>query len=201
MNSTHRGLNRLLLFLLGAVLLAAGALSVWAGATPEMARQWARTGQDILDRPKQQLNAAPIPGTGTSWWTAAALLLLIVTVILLACWIASQGRGRTGDLGAHEDAGHGTTTVEASFAVQTIGDATAENRQLLSTTVSAWNVKGVHTLKLSLQARKGASPADIASAIEEIITGLDTVLGEQIPVLVRIGAGPRTRFARAERVH
>lgn len=201
MSSTHRGLNRILLALLGAVLLAAGTLTMWAGASPNVARQWTRTGADTLAWTRQQLRATPIPGTDTSWWTVSALLLLAVMVTLLVCWIASQGGGRTGSLGAHEDAGQGATTVDITFAAQAINDATAENGQLLSTTVSAWHVKGAEALRISVQARKGASPADISAAIEEAINGLETVLGERIPALVRIGAGQRTRFARAQRVY
>ncbi|WP_104138941.1 hypothetical protein [Arthrobacter sp. ZGTC131] len=200
MNSTPRALNRFLLALLGIVLFAAGALTAWAGASPAVARQWTRAGQDTLDRITGQLRAAPVPGTGSSWWTAAAFLLLLLLVGLLVAWIATQGGGRTGSLGAHEDAGRGTTTVDVSFAAQSIRDATAQNRQLRSTTVSAWKIRGAHALRISVQARKGASPADISSALEEVISGLDAVLGEQIPVLVRIAAGPRTRFAHRERV-
>lgn len=200
MNSTPRALNRFLLILLGAALFVAGALTAGAGASPAVARLWTRAGQDTLDRITGQLRAAPVPGTGTSWWTAAAFVLLLLLVGLLVSWIAAQGGGRRGDLGGHEDAARGSTTVDVSFAARAVRDATAQNRHVLSTTVSAWKIRGAHALRISVQTRKGASPADISSTLEEVVSGLDAVLGEQIPVLVRIGAGPRTRFAHPDRV-
>ncbi|QNE14585.1 hypothetical protein [Pseudarthrobacter sp. NBSH8] len=201
MNSTNRGLNRFLLAILGIVVLAAGVLTGWAGAAPELARQWTRIGQHTLAWTRQQLRAAPIPGTDTSWWTAASLLAVVLALVLLVFWIRSQGGGHIRRIGNHEDAGRGATAVDVSYAAEAITDATAGNDQILSTTVTAWRLKGADALKINVQARRGASPADIESAMEVVIAGLDTILGEQVPVLVHIGSGPRSRFAGPELVH
>lgn len=201
MNGTHRTLNRAMLTVIGIVMITVGVFTAWAGASPEMGRRWSSTGQDALGWTRQQLRTAPIPGTDTSWWTAAALLAGVLAIVLLMLWIVSQGGGRTNSIGTHDDAGRGTTTVDVSFAAQAITDANAGNDQILSTGVTAWKLKGTEALKITVQARRGASPAQIDSAVQDVIAGLDAVLGEQVPVLLRIVSGPRARFTRPERVH
>ena len=201
MSGTHRGLNRLLLILLGLILFTAGALTAAAGINPDIARTWTRTGAEGLAWALQQIRSAPIADTGISWWTVAILAALILAIVLLICWIASQGGGQTGQLGAHPSRrGDGITTVDTTLAARAIRDAMAEDQRILSTDVSSWNVRDTDGLTIAIQVRRGASPGQIAAKAEEIMTGLDTLLGEQIPVLIHIRAGTRTRFARPERV-
>jgi hypothetical protein len=199
MNGTHRGLNRTLLGVFGLVLIGLGGLAVLAGTNPDFAKDWTRTGTELWARIQDQLAAARIPGQDFSWWTVAVLGLAVVAVILLVCWIASQGGGRTNQLARH-DGDAGTTTVETAVAGQAIKAALADNKQVLATTVQSWQVKGGSGLKVSLQARKGASPRELMAVLDELVEGLDVLLGEEIPVLIRIKAGTRSRFARTERV-
>ncbi|ALE93743.1 hypothetical protein AOC05_17735 [Arthrobacter alpinus] len=199
MNGTRRGLNRALLALVGLLLIAAGPLAVLAGSSQEFAQAWTRTGTDFWARVQEQLAAAKIPGQETSWWTVAVMGVLVVSAILLVCWIVSQGGGRTNQL-ARDDGDAGTTTVETAVASQAIKAALAGNKQVLSASVQSWQVKGGSGLKISLQARKGASPRELAEVLDELVNGLDALLGKEIPVLIRIKAGTRSRFARTERV-
>jgi len=199
MNSTRRGLNRALLAVLGLILIGAGILAVQAGSSRELAQGWTRTGTDLWARIQDQLAAARIPGQDTSWWTLAAAGLLVVAAILLVCWIAAQGGGRTNQLATREDAA-GTTTVATDVAGQAIKAALAGNKQVLASTVQAWQLKAGSGLRITIQARAGASPRDLVAALDELIRGLDALLGEEIPVLIRIKAGTRSRFARTERV-
>lgn len=199
MNGTHRGLNRTLLGVFGLALIAAGGLAVLAGSSPAFAQGWTRTGTDLWARIQTQLAAAKIPGQDIGWWSVAAAGLLVVIAILLVCWIASQGGGRTKELATGDDRA-GTTTVEAAVAGQAIKAALADNKQVLSAAVQAWRLKGGNGLRISLQARKGASPKELMAVLGELVDGLDVLLGEEIPVLIRIKSGTRSRFARTERV-
>jgi hypothetical protein len=199
MTNTNRALNRAVLGVLGLALIIAGVLTAAAGVSADIARDWTRTGSQAWTWVQQQLAAARIPNTSTSWWTVAVMAILLVAAILLICWMASQGGGRTDRVGQRRDA-DGATTVESGLAGQAVKEALAENDQILSTAVQSWRVSGADGLKISVQARKGASPRDIALTIAELVAGLDALLGEQIPVLIRIKAGARTRFARTERV-
>lgn len=199
MNGTRRGLNRALLALVGLLLIAAGALAVLAGSSQEFAKAWTRTGTEFWARIQEQLAAAKITGQETSWWTVAVMGVLVVAAILLVCWIVSQGGGRTNQL-ARDDGDAGTTTVETAVASQAIKAALAGNKQVLASTVQTWRLKGGSGLKISLQARKGASPRELTEVLDELVNGLDALLGDEIPVLIRIKAGTRSRFARTERV-
>lgn len=199
MNGTRRGLNRALLALVGLLLIAAGALAVLTGSSQEFAKAWTRTGTEFWARIQEQLAAAKITGQETSWWTVAVMGVLVVAAILLVCWILSQGGGRTNQL-ARDDGDAGTTTVETAVASQAIKAALAGNKQVLASTVQTWRLKGGSGLKISLQARKGASPRELTAALDELVNGLDALLGDEIPVLIRIKAGTRSRFARTERV-
>ncbi|PYI69708.1 hypothetical protein CVV68_00955 [Arthrobacter livingstonensis] len=199
MNGTRRGLNRVLLGAFGLVLIALGALAVLAGTGPDFAKAWTRTGTGWWARIQDLLASAKIPGQDISWWTLAVMGLLLVAGVLLVCWIASQGGGRTKQLCTSDDDA-GTTTVETAVAGQAIKAALADNKQVLSTAVQAWELKGGSGLRISLQARKGASPRELMAVLDELVGGLDVLLGEEIPVLIRIKAGTRSRFARTERV-
>ncbi|MCZ2401641.1 hypothetical protein IV498_00185 [Paenarthrobacter sp. Z7-10] len=211
MNGTHRGLNRLLLALLGLILIAAGAITAAAGATPSFAADWSSNGATAWAWTLAQIRSVPIGSFDVSWWTIAALALLVVAVVLLLCWIFSQGGGRSGRIGSRDSSAGsaadgsgnaaGSTTIEASLATRAIRDALEENDQVLSANVSAWKVKQADGLRIAIQARKGSSPRQVTDAAEETVRGLDELLGIQVPVLVRINSGLRSRFTGAERVH
>lgn len=201
MNGTNRGLNRTMLGVFGLVLAAAGALAVLAGSSRGFAQSWTSTGTTVWAGIQERLDAARIPGTDTSWWTATVLALLVLLAVLVLCWIASQGTGRSNQL-ARQDGKAGNTTVDTAVAAQAIKAALAGNTQILSTSVQSWETKGADEgtgLKISVQVRKGASPAEVSTAIEQLVEGLDQLLGGQLPVLVRIKAGTRTKFAHTER--
>ncbi|PYI38953.1 hypothetical protein CVS30_06465 [Arthrobacter psychrolactophilus] len=202
MNGTHRGLNRTLLGLIGLVLIASGASSVLAGTSRGFAQRWTNGGTGLWAGIQERLDAARIPGTETSWWTLAALALLVIVAVLLVCWIASQGTGRSNHV-ARLEGNDGETVVDTAVAAQAIKAALSGNPQVLATSVQSWRTKGAGQgtgLKISVQTRKGASPAEVSDAVEHVVESLDHLLGVQLPVLVRIRAGARSKFARTQRV-
>ena len=201
MNGTRRGLNRTLLGLTGLALLAAAALGIFAGTSRGFALAWTEAGTNLWARIQERLGAARIPGTDTSWWTVAALALLLAAAVLLVRWIASQGTGRSKQVATLEGA-TGDTTVDTAVVGQAVKAALAGNTQVLSSSVQSWKTKGTAGtgLKLSVQARKGASTAELANEVENLVGEIDVLLGTDIPVLVRIKSGTRSRFARTERV-
>lgn len=212
MNGTHRGLNRALLGVLGLVLAAAGTIAIVAGTSSAFAQRWTVTGTEAWSGIQDSLAAAKIPKADISWWSVGVLAALVIMAVLLVCWIASQGTGRSNQL-AQQKTAEGKTTVDTAVAAQAIKAALADNTQVLATSVQSWNNKswtnkawkntsgGSNSgLKISIQTRKGASPAEVMAAVEHLVEGLDQLLGFRLPVLVRIKAGTRTLFARTERV-
>lgn len=197
MNGTPRGLNRLLIALVGVSLIAAGTLTAAAGLDPNIAQTWTRTGTDAWAWALLQLRSAPMGDTGISWWTVALAGLMGVAILLLLRWIFSQGGGRSDRLGVRST-GSGTTTVDQSLAARAIREAMEDDVHVLSARGSSWKIKGAYGVKVDVRARRGASPLQIAATAEEMIKGLDSLLGEQVPVLVHVRAGPRSRSPRTE---
>jgi len=201
MSATNRTLNRLLLGLFGVLLLAAGALTAASGAYPGVASGWTATGETLRKNLSAALAGARISGTDTSWWTIAALALAVVLMILLVAWIASQGGGRTNRAGQRNDPQQpGTTTVEVPLVSALVRDAVGADDRILSAAVTGWKIKGTDGLKIALQARKGVSPKDLTTAGEDLVRGLDNLLGVQGPVLIRISSGLRSTLSGTERV-
>ncbi|MHA7142095.1 hypothetical protein [Arthrobacter sp. Bz4] len=198
MSSTHRWLNRTLLAVLGLILVAVGALTAAAGLVPDVAEAWTSTGATAVNGLPALLASAPLTAD-TSWWTIAALALVVVCVALLIGWIASQGGGRTSTVGRQGSA-MGNTTVETSLVADALRTALEENGQILAVAVSSWRVRRQTGLRVRVQPRRGASPGAVVAAANEAIAGLDTLLGERIPVLVSVQTGARTRFTRTRRV-
>lgn len=203
MTGSNRGLNRVLLALTGLLLSAAGALAAAVGTIPGAATDWAATRRESWGRIRERLAAAPLPEGTTSWWTIAAVGVLLLGTALMIGWAASQGGDRTRIVAETPDAGQGTTTVETGLVSRLVGEALAGNRLVLAASVTAWRVRGAagkeSAIKISIQARQGACPRELADAAEQLIAGLDRMLGHPVPVLVRITAGTRTRLARPGR--
>lgn len=200
MSQTNRTLNRILLALLGLVLLVAGALTAAAGLVPEVAAAWTATAASGLDRCGELLSTAPLPGAARSWWAVAAVAGLVLAAALSIAWLASQGGGRTPRVLTARDGDRGSTVVDTGLVAACISESLAGNRQVLRSSVSAWGLHGTTGLRLRLEARQGASPREIADTAEDLVLGLDRLLGHPVPVLVRITSGPRSKAAGGNRV-
>lgn len=199
MSNTNRALNRILLALTGLALLAAGAATAAAGFMPGVAGEWAAAGSSLSDHARTALAAAPLPGPARSWWAVAGVAALVLAAGLCVAWLASQGGGRTPRLARDVDGGQGATVVDAGLVAAAVSDALAGNHLVLGSAVTAWESRRGTGLRLRLQARKGASPRELADTADELIRGIDAVLGHPVPVLVRITGGARSKVAGPER--
>ena len=199
MSHTNRALNRILLALAGLVLLAAGAATAAAGMLPDVAGGWAAAGSSLMDQAGTILASAPLPGPARSWWAVAGVAVLVLAAGLSIAWLASQGGGRTSRVGQESDGGRGTTVVETGLVSAAVKQALDGNRLVLGASVSAWETRGDTGLRLRLQARQGASPREIADTADELVQGIDALLGHPLPVLVRITSGTRTKVAGPQR--
>lgn len=199
MSNTNRALNRILLALAGLALLAAGAAVAAAGLVPGVAAAWAETGNNLAAGVRNALAAAPLPAPARSWWAVAGVAGLLLAAGLCVAWIASQGGGRTTRLARESDGDGGATVVAAGLIGAAVSQALESNRLVLGSTVSAWESRRGTGLRLRLQARKGASPRELADTAEELVRGIDALLGHPVPVLVRITGGARAKVAAPDR--
>ncbi len=195
MSQTNRALNRILLALAGLVLLIAGAATAAAGILPDIAALWSAAGPSLVDQAGGLLAAAPLPGPARSWWAVAGVAVPVLAAGLSIAWLASQGGGRTARVGRETEAGLGTTVVETGLVAAAVKQALDGDPLILGTTVSAWETKGKTGLRLQLQARQGASPREIADTADQLVRGIDALLGHPLPVLVRITSGTRSKVA------
>ncbi|MBQ1444767.1 MAG: hypothetical protein IIZ13_13070 [Renibacterium sp.] len=201
MNATRRGLNRTIIFLIAVILIAVGAATALTGIWPTAKQAWAEwTGQAgtfVAD----QLAATRVQAFGLelSWLWAALLAVMLLLVILLVSWISSQGGGRTAILDRDKSA-EGEVVLHNDIAGNALKEALSQDPRILSTAVSTWKLRREPGLKVSVQARKGASPRELADSVENLVAGLDSLIGKRMPLLISINTGVRTGWSHQHRV-
>ncbi|GGH96133.1 hypothetical protein ACFFGR_23365 [Arthrobacter liuii] len=202
MNSTPALLNRILLTVLGLILLATGVLLVLLATVPAMGSWWHSWSAGVWGGINRLFDATRFPGRPESWlWIVVALALLALMGLMVA-WIAQQGKGRSNFLAAEYDPGNtpGDVQIGGGVAEQALRHALEGRPDLAGATVTTYGVKGSPALKVRLLPRQGVAPHLLAAEVSGLLDALEAVVGKQIPVLIHIGAGARTRFSRAERV-
>lgn len=195
MNNTNRVLNRTFVLLVGLLGLALGAVAVALVAVPDFLRAWSRTAPDVTAALTDVLARTEVADSGTSWVPVAGLAVAAALIVLLVVFIARQGHGHTGRLieaGPTED---GSTIVDAAVAEQLLTDALQNHVEFVTVAVSTYEVHTTPVLKVSATVRRGVAPRAALTVIEGAVHGLDRVLGAEIPVLVQLGGGVRTRVS------
>jgi hypothetical protein len=199
MRNTNRALNRVLLALLGIVLLGTGAALISAGTLPWAADLWTASASSMRDQARSLVGTAPLPEPVRSWWLVLGVALPLVGAGLSAAWLASQGGGKTPRLAEQSEGTAGRTVIDAGLLSTAIREALHGNTDVLSTSVSAWESGRGTALQIRLEARKGASPRELADTVEQLLRKTDAWLGHPMPALVRITSGTRTRIAGSRR--
>ncbi len=205
MNGTPRGLNRFLLTILGLVLLLGGVGLALLAAVPSAAQWWQGYAAAQVQWVREYAQRSQLLLTSQSWiWLAGAVFFLLVVVIMMS-WIASQGKGRASTLldlpGSPDDDGAtGAIRFSCAVAEQTLKSALMERNDLLGVSVTSYDMARQTAIKVRITPRQGVAPHHVAQEMSELVTSLDQLLGIEVPVLLSIGAGARSRFTKAERV-
>ncbi|WP_458780879.1 Asp23/Gls24 family envelope stress response protein [Arthrobacter sp. D3-16] len=202
MNSTPTLLNRILIAVLGLMLLAVGVLLMLLAAVPAVASWWHSWSADVWSGVNRAFNATRFPGRTESWLWILVALALVVLIALMVAWVAQQGKGRANLLAMEYDPGDvpGDVRIGGGVAEQALKHALANRPDLAGATITTYDVKGMPALKVRLLPRQGVAPHLLADEVYGLVSALEAVVGKNIPVLIHIGAGARTRFSRAERV-
>ncbi|QYF73261.1 hypothetical protein [Cryobacterium sp. PAMC25264] len=200
MNGTNRLLNRALVLVIGLLAVALGAAAVALVAVPDFMRAWARTAPDVTAGLTELLAGTAVGDTGASWVPFAALLIAVLVTAGLVLFIARQGRGHTERLIEADPTADGATIVDAAVAEEMLTAALHDRPEFRAVTVSTYPVHGSPVLKISATVRRGVSPRDAITVIETAVHGLDTVLGAEVPVLVRLGGGLQSRLTGRARL-
>lgn len=200
MNNTNRALNRLLIFFCGLLLLVVGAGAA-AGVLVPAFRDWwkgATTGATV--QVSTWLRQTPLGNTGVSWIMPAILLLLLITVIVLIAFITRQGHGHTGVAVYERSSETGTTIIDSAVPEHAIQDALSRRPEFVTSHVSTYRVRRTPVLKVSVTCRRGVSPKDAATIIEDKLRALDELLGRQLPALIQISGGFRANLTKSTRL-
>ncbi len=200
MNSTNRGANRLLIFVFGLVLLVLGAVATAAVLMPAIRDGWRTAAGQVNSQVSTWVQQTPLGDTGVSWITPASLAVLVIALIALIVFTVRQGGGRTGTAVTEHAGESGTTIIDAAVAEQAIQDALAGRSEFVASWVSTYKVRRIPALKVSVTCRRGVSPKDAATIVEDTLRALDELLGRQLPALIQISGGFRSRATKTTRL-
>lgn len=199
MNSTNRGLNRLLILVIGVVLIALGAAALAVVTVPVIADWWRDNRAAVLDTIDGWFAWNPfaaVPGGDTDRAVAPivvpilAMVLLVVAAALLIAFVLRQGRGRSGVV-HRATVEHGEVVLATDVAAQALTQALDDDQTFSSVRVSSWDVKREPALKVAVTCRRGVSPRSAVETVSTAVQRLDGLLGVQLPVLVEVGGGFR----------
>lgn len=199
MTSTNRGLNRLFIFLVGLILLVLGLAAVAVAAVPAITTGWTDTAPTVQQNVDGVHSAAAI-SPQVSWVSIGVIAVLVILAILLIVFIFKQGHGRTSRLLRDDSTDHGVTVVDSKVAESLLQDALDDRDELVASHVTTFDVQGTPTLNVSVTARRGVSPKDVATTVTRAVKALDGVLGREIPTYLHISGGFRARTSSATRL-
>ncbi len=198
MNATNRGVNRVILCIVGVLLLASGAVAVTVMVWPAAAEWWKTAVSSAVTWMQDADEASRISdATTVSWFLVAVLAVLLLIVVIAVVVVARLGGGRSGVMSRLE-AGEGTqgaVTIHHGFASDAISHSLAEHDDILFSRVRARRVKGEDVLHVSVTPRQNTSPAGIADTVSGLVDNLAILTGKPTPTLVSIHAGIRSRLA------
>ncbi len=178
MTSTNRFLNRLFALLVGVMLLAAGAALAVGALWPDVQQTVSQAAADAVAPATDALSG------GAPWilWAVAAGALLLI--VLLVVFMLRQGRGRTstlldvreGDERGRPTGGH--VIIDASVAGAVLREALSTEPGIVSTDVTAFRVRRQTVLRITANARRGASPSSCVARSTASSAQWDSLLGE-----------------------
>lgn len=198
MNATNRAANRLLLVIVGLVLVAAGAAAIALGSLPAFATGWKGWFGDA-ERGAPSWATTPIAGT-VGWFAVFVGVVALVIAVLLIALIVRQGRGHASAVLDRRFSPTGRARIDLAIPRTLLGEQLDADPDVLANRITAYSVHGMPTLKVSVRARRGASPRAVADGVLDALRALDAVLGEEVPAYVQVSGGFRARSSARARV-
>ena len=199
MAKAPRALNRFFLGAVGLILLTLGAASIALATLAQIQDFW----RDYIAPVEGKLeelfasSALTIRGEQTSLITLLALLLLVLIVGLLIWLIIKQVSGRTPELLSQEDpVTAGSTTITHRFIKQALTEAFEQQDDVLAVSVSPLYLKKRSGVQVKLEVRRGADILRLQEKTASIVQGLDILLGQRLPLAVRVTGGLRSTFQK-----
>lgn len=199
MAKAPRALNRFFLGAVGLILLTLGAASIALATLAQIQDFWRDYIAPVEGRLEEFFasSALTIRGEQTSLITLLALLLLVLIIGLLIWLIIKQVSGRTPELLSQEDpVTAGSTTITHRFIKQALTEAFEQQDDVLAVSVSPLYLKKRSGVQVKLEVRRGADILRLQEKTASIVQGLDILLGQRLPLAVRVTGGLRSTFQK-----
>jgi len=186
MTSTNRGLNRVLLFLIGLVAVIVGVV-IGAGVLTPV--------RDAVQQYVTLPDRVQVPDPSL-WIIAGACAVVIVLAVIV---IVTRGGGGT-SVAVRERSGDDQVTVNVALVRDVIDHELADVRDVVAAKVDTYLVRKQRAARIKVHVRRGGDAVTVLDAVDHAVTTLDHTLGRQVPVLVHLTGGTRTALARTTRV-
>jgi hypothetical protein len=191
MNNTNRGVNRTILLIVGLLLTAGGAAVILARTWPEAGNVWSAAFTTSIET-LQRLDAdSSVPGLAQATWLGIGIVAVLVVVIVVAVIVLTCLGGGSGGAVLTSD----TIVIEQGFASDALTQTLERHEEILSARVRARRIRGNDVMHVTVTPRKNTSPAEVATTVGTLIANLETLVGRELPALVSIKSGIRSRLA------
>jgi hypothetical protein len=201
MNRTNRALNRIVLFIVGIVFLAIGAVLVTIIVWPAGAEYWTgatKAGQGWLDN---AIATTTVGATTISWIAVAALALILFLVILLIVALTRVGGGRSHTVlrstGSQNPLGR--VTVQESFVSDALKHSLDQRDEILFSSVTANDIRKTPVMHVSVTPRQNTSPAQVVADVDRLVSNLATLTGKNVQTYISVHSGLRAKLAHDQR--
>ncbi len=197
MNNTNRALNRIVLFVIGLVFLALGAAVIAVSSWPSAGDVWTSAGESVDGWIAQAAETTRIAGSSATWIGvgAVAAILIVIVLLILALTSVSGRRSKTvlRSNGAQNPLGR--VTVTESFVSDAIKNSLDADDDLLTTSVTANTIRKVPVLHVSVTPRQNTSPRQVVERVDQLLTNLVTLTGQETATYVSVHSGLRAKLA------
>ncbi|AQY03020.1 MULTISPECIES: hypothetical protein [Microbacterium] len=201
MNNTNRALNRVLLLIIGLLFLALGAVGIAIMSWPTATEIWTSAGENARSWLDQAIAATAIAGGSLSWIGIGAVVAILVVVVLLILALTSIAgrRSKTAFRSTGAQNPLGRVTVTESFVSDAVKNSLATRDEILSTQVTANDIRNTPVLHVSVTPRQNTDPREVVDHIDRLLTNLATLTGRDTETYVSIHTGLRARLAHDQR--
>ncbi len=201
MNNTNRALNRVLLLIIGLLFLAIGAVGIAIMSWPTATDIWTSAGENARSWLDQAIAATAIAGGSLSWIGIGAVVAILVVVVLLILALTSIAgrRSKTAFRSTGAQNPLGRVTVTESFVSDAVKNSLATRDEILSTQVTANDIRNTPVLHVSVTPRQNTDPREVVDHIDRLLTNLATLTGRDTETYVSIHTGLRARLAHDQR--
>lgn len=197
MNDTNRALNRALLLIIGLLLAGLGAVGIAIASWPAASDIWTAAGKDAESWVDQAIAATAIAGGTVSWIAIGAVAVIVVVIVLLVLALTSVigRRSHTAFRSSGSQNPLGRITVTESFVSDAVKNSLADRDEVLSSSVTANDVRRKPVLHVAVTPRQNTDPRELADHIDQLLTNLATLTGRETATYVSIHTGLRARLA------